>query len=97
MAHPSSLSGHGPKVGDVVLRRANDAPLLYTICTTGEAPQIACATFEEAIARADAFAQVHNVDVWHTDDGHEFTRIVEGRAVGSGLTPGASRPAPGSR
>jgi hypothetical protein len=49
----------------------------------GEAPQIACTTFEEAIARADAFAQVHNVDVWHTDDGHELRRIVEGRAIGS--------------
>jgi hypothetical protein len=49
----------------------------------GDTPQITCTTFEEAIARADAFAQSYNVDVWHTDDGRNFTRIVEGRVVGS--------------
>jgi hypothetical protein len=83
MAHSSSLPGQGPQDGDVVLTRTNDAPHLYTISAMGKAPQIAFTSFEEAITRADAFAQVHNVDVWHTDDGHVFTRIVEGRAVGS--------------
>ncbi|RPI56699.1 MAG: hypothetical protein EHM55_04475 [Acidobacteria bacterium] len=80
MVHIPSLS---PKIGDVILRRTNDASYRYTLTTTGEAPQIACATFEEAIARADAFAQSHNVEVWHTDDGHVFTRLVERRAVSS--------------
>jgi hypothetical protein len=83
MAHPSSLSGQRPKAGDIILTRTNDASHLYTISTRGGDPQITCTTFEEAIARADAFAQVYNIDVWHTNDGHVFTRIVEGRVVGS--------------
>jgi hypothetical protein len=77
------LSRHAPKVGDVVLTRTNDAAHSYTISMTGEAPQIACTTFEEAIARADAFAHLHHLDVWYTDDGRTFTRVVEGRVVGS--------------
>jgi hypothetical protein len=73
-----------PQAGDIILKRTNDLSSRFTLATNGEVPQLTCATFEEAIARADAFAQRHNVDVWHTDDDRVFTRIVEGRAVGSG-------------
>jgi len=83
MVHVSSLPGNGPKAGDIILRRTNDPSFRFTLATTGEAPQLTCTTFGEAIAQADAFAQCHNVDVWHTDDSRVFTRIVEGRAVGS--------------
>ena len=66
-----------PKAGDVILKRTNDASRRYTLSTSGEAPQIACPTFEEAIARADRFAQSHHVDVWKTSDEPFFMRIVE--------------------
>jgi hypothetical protein len=85
MVHVSSSPGNRPKAGDIILTRTNDTSYRYTLATMGEAPQIACATFEEAIARADAFAQSHNVEVWHTDDGRVFTRIVEGCALGGAV------------
>lgn len=82
MVHVSSLTEDGPKAGDIILRRTNDASYRYTLTTTEEVPQIACATFEAAIARADAFARSHKVDVWYTDDDRVLTPIVEGRARG---------------
>ena len=81
MVYPSL--GHTPKSGDVILRRTNDASHRFTLSTSGEAPQIACATYEEAIARADRFAQSQHVDIWQTDDDRAFTRIVECRVVTS--------------
>jgi hypothetical protein len=75
----SSCSGPAPQTGDIILRRADDLSHRYTIATTGEPPQIACKTFEEAIRRADAFAQSCRVDVWHTDDGRIFERIARSR------------------
>lgn len=71
-----------PKSGDVILRRTNDASRRYTLSTSGEAPQITCATYEEAIAQADRFAQSQYVDVWKTND-QAFTRILEYRVVSS--------------
>jgi hypothetical protein len=83
MAHVFSLPDltDRPRAGDIILRRTNAPSSRFTLATAGEAPQLTCATFEEAITYADAFAQCHNVDVWHTDDGRMFTRIVEGRAI----------------
>ena len=72
-----------PKSGDVILGRTHDASRRYTLSTSGEAPQIACPTFEEAIARADRFARSQHVDVWKTDDDRTFTRIIECRVVRS--------------
>lgn len=79
----SSLPGNGPAVGDIILSRTNDDSRRYTLTSSGEAPQIACTTYEEAIARAERFARSHGVDVWQTDDGHAFTRIVECRVSSS--------------
>jgi hypothetical protein len=74
-----ALPADVPKPGDIILRSMNDASHRYALSTTGDVPQIACTTFAEAIARADAFALSHKIDVWHTDDGRVFTRIVEAR------------------
>jgi hypothetical protein len=84
MSFPASSSGNGPKSGDIILRHADSASHRYTIATSGEPPQIACRTFEEAIARADAFAQSHHVDVWHTDDDRFFERIARSRLADAG-------------
>ena len=81
MVHASP--GHAPKSGDVILRRTNGKSRRYTLSRSGEAPQITCTTFEEAIARADRFAQSQHVDVWQTDDGRAFTRLIECRLVSS--------------
>jgi hypothetical protein len=77
----SSSPGNGPAVGDIILSRTNDASRRYTLSSSGEAPQITCSTYEEAIARAERFARSHTVDVWQTDDGHAFTRLVECRVI----------------
>lgn len=69
------------QAGDIILTRTNDAPWRYTLTSSGEAPQITCTTYEEAIARAERFARSHGVDVWQTDDGHAFTRIIESRVT----------------
>jgi hypothetical protein len=79
----SSSPGHTPKPGDVILSRTHDASRRYTLSTSEEAPQIACVTCEEAIARADRFAHSQHVDVWQTDDDRAFTRIIECRVVSS--------------
>ena len=76
-----SSPGQTPQPGDVILRRTHDASRCHTLSTSGEAPQIACKTFQEAIARADRFAQFQHVDVWQTDDDRAFTRIIECRVV----------------
>lgn len=78
-----STPGQTPQSGDVILRRTHDASHRFTLSTSGEAPQIACATYEEAIARAERFAQSQHVDVWQTDDDRAFTRIIECRFVSS--------------
>jgi hypothetical protein len=81
MVYPSP--GPTLKSGDVILRPTNDASDRFTLSTSGEAPQIACATYEEAIARAERFAQSQHVDVWRTDDDRTFTRIIDCRFVSS--------------
>ena len=79
MAH--SLAQNGPRAGDIILKRTNDVPSRYTLSTSGEPAQILCATRDEAIARAERFAQSHHVDVWRTDDDCSVTRIIECRVV----------------
>jgi hypothetical protein len=69
------------QAGDIILRRANDAPCRYTLSSSGGAPQIACGTYQEALSRAERFARSRGVDVWQTDDGHAFTRVVESRGA----------------
>jgi hypothetical protein len=81
MRYPSP--GPPPQSGDVILRRTHDTARRFTLSTSGEAPQIACATYEEAIGRADGFARSQHVDVWQTDDDRVFTRIIECRFVTS--------------
>lgn len=78
-----SSPGHIPRSGDVILRRTNDASRGYTLCTSEAAPQIVCATYEEAIARADRFARSEHVDIWQTDDDRVFERVIEYRDVRS--------------
>ena len=75
--------GDIPKAGDVILWRSDRASRRYTLSTSGETPQITCATYDEAIAQADRFARIHHVDVWQTDDGRTFTRIVDARLASS--------------
>ena len=72
-----------PKPGDVIVRRVSDGSRRYTVSTSGGAPQVMCATREEASAQADRFARTHHVDVWHTEDDHTFTRIFEARLASS--------------
>ena len=79
----ASAPGQMPKSGDIILRRPNDASCRFTLSTSEEPPQIACPTYEEAIAQADRFAQSQHVDVWQTDDDRAFARIIEYRAVRS--------------
>lgn len=78
-----SLAQNGPRADDVILNRTKDVSSRYTLSTSGERAQILCATRDEAIARAERFAQSHHVDVWQTDDDSSFTRIVECRVVAS--------------
>ena len=75
--------GDIPKAGDVILRRSDRASRRHTLSTSGKAPQIACATYDEAVNRADRFARTHHVDVWQTDDGRTFTRILDARLASS--------------
>jgi hypothetical protein len=75
--------GPTPQPGDVILGRTHDASRRYTLSTSKQALQIACKTYEEAIARADRFAQAQHVDVWQTDDDRRFTRVVECRVATS--------------
>ena len=72
-----------PKPGDIVLSRAHDGSHRYELKALDEAPQLACATREDAAAQADRFARTHHVDVWQTDDGRTFTRIFEARLASS--------------
>jgi hypothetical protein len=76
-------SSSKPMPGDVVLRRTTDASHRYTLSTSEKVPQVACKTYEDAIARADRFAQSQHVDVWQTEDDPVFTRIIECRLVSS--------------
>ena len=76
-------TGQIPTSGDIILRRTNDPSRPYTLSTSEEAPQVAWATYQEAIAQADRFARSQHVDVWQTDDDRAFTRIIECRAVTS--------------
>jgi prephenate dehydratase len=78
-----SSPGPTPQSGDVMLRRTHDASRRYTLSTSEKAPQIACKTYEEAIAQADRFAQSQHVDVWKSDNDRAFTRIIECRVVSS--------------
>jgi hypothetical protein len=71
------------KPGDIVVSRTNDGSPRYTLSTFGDAPQVLCATREEAAAQADRFARTHHVDVWQTEDGAAFTRIFEARLASS--------------
>jgi hypothetical protein len=72
------------KPGDIVVGRVNDGSRRYTVGTPGGGPQIIYATHEEATARVDRFARTHHVDVWQTEDGRTFTRILEARLASSG-------------
>ena len=78
-----SSPADAPRAGDIILRQPKDASRRYTLGTSGEHPQIACATREEAIERANRFAQSQYVDVWLTEDDRSFTRIIECRMVTS--------------
>jgi len=74
-----STSAATPKRGDIVVSRAHDGLHGYELSIFGGAPQVACATREDAVANADRFARTHDVDVWQTQDGRTFTRIFEAR------------------
>jgi hypothetical protein len=87
----SSSRDQPPKPRDV-LSRTHDASRRNTLSTSGEAPQIACVTYEEAMARADRFAHSQHVDVWQTDDDRAFTQIIECR----GGQPRMNTPGPRS-
>jgi hypothetical protein len=78
-----SSRGDIPRSGDVILRRTNNGSRRFTLSLSGGAPQIACATYKEAVARAERFSHSEHVDVWQTDDGHAFTRIFEHRVAKS--------------
>jgi hypothetical protein len=78
-----SASAPIPKSGDIVVSRANDGSHRYALSRFGEAPQMMCATREEAAAQADRFARTHHVNVWQTQDGRTFTRIFEARLASS--------------
>ena len=78
-----STSSDTPKRGDIVVSRAHEGSHRYELRMFGEAPQVACATREEAAAQADRFARTHHVDVWQTEDGRTFTRIFEARLASS--------------
>jgi hypothetical protein len=78
-----SSSADAPKPGDIILRRTRAASGRYTLRTAGEAPQVACKTYEEALAHAHRFAESQHVDAWQTDDDRIFRRITECRLVGS--------------
>jgi hypothetical protein len=73
-----------PQSGDVILRWTHDG---YTLSTSGEAPQMAYKTYEEALAWADRFAQCQHVDVWQTGNDRAFTRVVKCRVVTEGTAP----------
>jgi hypothetical protein len=68
-----------PASDDVVLSRATDGSLRYMLSSSGGTPQIICATYEDAIARADRFARAQHLDVWRTDNNRTFRRILECR------------------
>ena len=78
-----SSPGPTPQAGDIILSRTHDVSRCYTLSTSEGAPQMACKTYEEAIAQADRFAQSQRVDVWKTDNDRAFTRIIECRVVSS--------------
>jgi hypothetical protein len=77
----SSFPENGPAAGDIILRSTHDGSRACTLGPFGEAPQITCATYEEAIAQAEKFARSHGVDVWRTDDGRAFSRLIECRVI----------------
>ena len=83
MVYVSSFPENGPAVGDIVLRSTRDGSSACTLGSFGEAPQITCTTSEEAIAQAEKFARSHSVDVWRTDDGRAFSRLIECRVIGA--------------
>jgi hypothetical protein len=78
---PQTLSAHVTRSA-FILRRVKDDSPRYTLSSSGEAPQIACASYLGALLRAERFARSH-VDVWQTDDGRVFRRLVEYRGIGT--------------
>lgn len=73
-----------PRPGDIILRKAADASCRsqqYTLSTSDEPPQIACATYEEALGHARRFAQSQHLDVWETDDTDTFQHVIEYRVA----------------
>ena len=77
MVHSSVASR--PTTGDIVLKAVADGSRQYAVGATDHAPQILCATYEEALAKAGRFARAQGLDVWLTNDGHTFLRILECR------------------
>ena len=68
-----------PLAEDVVIHRVVHSPAVYLLSRHGAEPQIKCKTYEEASARAAAFATAFNVDVWYTMDESSYKSVTRHR------------------
>jgi hypothetical protein len=68
-------NGDQPVPGDVLIARDTTDQNRCTLSVVPGPPQVCCATFDEAVSTALAWASNDRVHVWWTDDGRTFTRI----------------------
>lgn len=71
--------------GDLLIARDRSERPGYTISTIPGPPQILHRTYDQALAIARAWAALHAVTIWFTDDGKSFKPV--GLADGSPTPP----------
>jgi len=82
MEHRNSV--YSPEPGDILIRRVNGSRRAHALCVVPHAPQVACRTYDEALARATRFAETGRVDVWRVEGQDRFARVACHRAVVEG-------------
>ncbi|OFW18039.1 MAG: hypothetical protein A3H97_04095 [Acidobacteria bacterium RIFCSPLOWO2_02_FULL_65_29] len=84
MLHPINSATKLPK-GDLLITRDRSERPGYAISTIPGPPQILHRTYDQALVIARAWAALHAVAIWFTDDGKSFKPV--GPADGSPTPP----------
>jgi hypothetical protein len=75
-----------PEPGDIVIGPAEGSPTGHALRVAPRPFQIACATYDEALAHARAFAARERVDVWVAEDKGGFALVARYRWERTGTT-----------
>jgi hypothetical protein len=74
-----TMSAVRPVPGDFLIHRVSNWAGVLLVDRDRDHPQLSCQTYQAALAHATREAAHSNVDVWQTQDGARFERLVSYR------------------